>query len=85
MSVTIEFPKELEATLRERLSQDRQDVDAFVVEAVREKLSRSRTIDDICAPFANAVLDSGISDSEFDTLFRDAREETFRTKQSQQQ
>jgi hypothetical protein len=44
MSVTIVFPPDIEATLRERLARVPQNVTAFVVEAVREKLSRSQTL-----------------------------------------
>jgi len=45
MSVTVEFPPDIEATLRERLARIPQSVTAFVVEAVREKLSRNKSLD----------------------------------------
>jgi hypothetical protein len=83
MSVTIEFPSDLEATLRERLAHGSQNVTAFVLEAVREKLSRSKTLDEICAPFAQSVAASGVSDDELDRLFKQARENVWQAKQSQ--
>ena len=84
MSVTIEFPPDIEATLRERLARIPGNVTTFVVEAVREKLSRSRTLDEICGPFAEAVAAAGVTDDELDRLFEEARENVWQTKQSQQ-
>ncbi|MBC7816627.1 MAG: hypothetical protein IAG10_07045 [Planctomycetaceae bacterium] len=83
MSVTIELPADLEATLRERLVRVPQNVTAFVLEAVREKLSRSKTLDEICAPFAQSVATSGVSDDELDRLFEGAREDVWQARQSQ--
>ena len=61
MSTTIEFPPDIEATLRERLARMPGNVTTFVVEAVREKLSRSRTLDEICVPFAESVAAAGVN------------------------
>ena len=82
MSLTIELPTELESTLQARLQRDRQNVGAFVLAAVREKLSRCQTIDEICAPFANAVAASGIDDAEFDAVIQAARDEVREAKLS---
>ena len=83
MSVTIEIPTDLEATLRERLIHKPQSVTTFVLDAVREKLSRSRTLDEICAPFAQSVAASGVGDDELNQLFEEAREDVWQAKQSQ--
>lgn len=83
MSVTIEFPPDIEATLRERLARGPQNFTTFIVEAVREKLSRSKTLDEICAPVAQAVTASGVTDDELDQLFEEARENVWQAKQSQ--
>lgn len=83
MSVTIEFPPDIEATLRERLIQMPQSVTTFVLEADREKLSRSKTLDEICAPFAQSVAASSIGDDELDQLFEEAREKVWQAKQGQ--
>ncbi len=82
MSVTIEFPPDIEATLRERLARGPQNVTAFVVEAVREKLSRSQTLDEICAPFAQSVATASVADDELDQLFEEARENVWQAKLS---
>ena len=83
MSVTIEFPPDIEATLRERLARASQNVSAFVVEAVREKLSRSQTLEEICAPFAQSVAVADVTDDELDQLFEEARENVWQAQQSQ--
>ncbi len=82
MSVIIEFPPDIEATLRERLARVPQNVAAFVVEAVREKLSRSQTLDEICEPFAQSVAAAGVTDEELDQLFEEGRENVWQAKQS---
>jgi hypothetical protein len=81
MSVTVEFPPDIEATLRERLARVPQSVTAFVVEAVLEKLSRNKSLDEICAPFAQSMSTSGVIDGELDQLSEEARENVWRTKQ----
>lgn len=83
MSVTIELPPDIEATFRERLARVPQNVTAFVVEAVREKLSRSQTLDEICVPFAQSVAAAGVTDDELDQLFEKARENVWQAQQSQ--
>jgi hypothetical protein len=82
MVLTIELPPELEETVRRRAEQSGQDVKEFVIRAVQEKIAKSRTFDEICEPFAQAVRDSGVSDKEFDDFFEEAREEIWREKQS---
>ena len=83
MSVTVEFPPDIEATLRERLARGPHNYTTFIVEAVREKLSRSKTLDEICAPVVQSVAASGIADNELDQLFEEAREKVWQAKQSQ--
>lgn len=84
MSVTIELPPDVEATLREQLAHSRQNVLAFVIEAVREKLLRSKSLGEISEPFAQAVVQSGVTDDELDQLFEEGRENVWQAKQSQQ-
>jgi predicted transcriptional regulator len=81
MPVTIDLPPELEQTIHEHAARNRQDVTAFVLQAVREKIARTHTFDEACAPFAQAVEASGISDEEFDRFFEEAREEVWQEKQ----
>jgi hypothetical protein len=81
MTVTIDLPPELEQTLRQHAARKKQDVAAFVLQAVQEKIARGQTFDEICAPFAEAVAASGISDEEFDRFFEEVREEVWQEKQ----
>ena len=46
-----------------------------MLRAVEEKIARSRTFDEICAPFARAVEAAGRTDEQFDRFFEEAREE----------
>jgi len=81
MSVTIELPAELEKTVRQHAARSGQDVSAFVVQAVQEKIAKTRTFDEICGPFAQAVGATGIGDDEFDHFFQGIREEIWQEKQ----
>ena len=81
MSVSINLPPELEQTLRQQAARTGQDVSAFVLQAVREKIARARTFDEVCAPFARAVEAVGITDEEFDDFVEEVREEVWQEKQ----
>jgi len=80
MTVTIELPPEIEARLRQRTEQSGQNVSGFVLDAIQEKISRVRTFDEVCAPFATAVAASGITDAEFDALVESARDEAWQAR-----
>jgi hypothetical protein len=81
MTVTINFPPDLEKTVRQQAARNGQDVDTFVLQAVNEKLAKERTIAEICVPMAQAIAESGISDEELDQFFEEAREEVWQEKQ----
>jgi predicted transcriptional regulator len=82
MTVTIELPPELEETLRQQAAKSGQDLDTFVLQALKEKIARTRTFDEICAPFAQAVEAARITDEEFDRFFEEVREEAWQERQS---
>lgn len=81
MTLTIELPPELETTLRQQAARSGQDVQAFVLQAVQEKIAKARTFEEICAPFAEAVAAAGMTDDEFDRFFDEVREEVWQEKQ----
>jgi predicted transcriptional regulator len=81
MTLTIDLPPDLEQKLRQQAARSGQDVSAFVLQAVQEKIARARTFAEVCAPFARAVEASGISDEEFDRFFEEVREEVWQEKQ----
>lgn len=56
-----------------------------MLDAVKEKIAKARTLDEICGPFARAVAATGISDSEFDEFFEQARDEVWQEKQDKTQ
>jgi hypothetical protein len=58
-------------------------VGGFVLQAVREKITRARSFEEICAPFAHAVEAAQVADEEFDRFFEEVREEVWREKQTQ--
>jgi regulator of protease activity HflC (stomatin/prohibitin superfamily) len=81
MTLTIDLPPDLEKTVRQQAAKNGQDVDAFVLQAVNEKLAKARTFDEICAPFAEAVAATGVGDDELDDLVAEAREDAWQEKQ----
>ncbi|HEV8062764.1 MAG TPA: hypothetical protein VGP68_22985 [Gemmataceae bacterium] len=83
MSVTIELPPELEEIVRLQAARDGLDVRAFVLQAVQEKITKVRNVDEICAPFVQAVEGAGINEEEFDQFFDEVREEVWQEKQGQ--
>jgi predicted transcriptional regulator len=85
MTLTINLPPELETTVRQQAARSGQDVQAFVLQAVKEKLAKARTFEEVCAPFAQAVAAAGMTEEEFDRFFKDVREEVWREKQGQRQ
>lgn len=80
MTVTIDFPPEVETAVRQHAARSGQDVPAFVLQAVQEKIAKARSFDEICAPFAEAVTASGINDEELDRAFQEARDEVWQEK-----
>jgi hypothetical protein len=82
MTVTIDLPAELEQPLRLHAERRGQDLAAVILEAIREKLDKTRSLDEICAPFAKAVEASGMTDEEFDGFFEKARDEAWHQRQS---
>lgn len=81
MTVMIDLPPDLEKTVRQEAARNGQDVTAFVVQAIREKIAKARSFDDVCAPLAQAVAATGMSDDEFDRFFEEARDEVWHEKQ----
>ena len=80
MTLTIHLPPEIEAAVRLQAAQRGQDIGAFVVQAVKEKIAKAATFEEVCAPIARAVEASGISDEEFDRFFEERRDEVWREK-----
>lgn len=80
MTLTIDLSPELEAALRQHAAQSGLDLDAFVLEAVREKLAKSRTFEEVCAPLARAVEAAGMTEEDLDRVFEEARNARWRER-----
>jgi len=80
MTITVELPSELETTLQHQAAKNGQDVSAFVVQAIHEKIAKSRTFAEVCAPISQAVSAAEMSDDEVDHFFDEIREEVWREK-----
>jgi predicted transcriptional regulator len=85
MTLTIDLPRELEEALRQHAARSGQDLSAFVLQAVREKIAKARTFEEVCAPFARAVEATGMTGDEFDRFFEEIREEIWQEKQDRGQ
>ncbi len=81
MTLMIDLPPDLEKALRQFAARSGQDMSAFVLQAVREKIAKARTFEEVCAPFAEAVAAAGMTDEEFDRFFEEVREEVWQEKQ----
>ncbi len=73
MTLTIDLPPDLVKDLQEQAGRSGQDLHAFVVQALQEKIARGRTFDEVCAPFVRAVEATGISEAEYDRFFEEVR------------
>lgn len=73
MTVTLELEPEVESLLEERAKAEGCDVQGYVKKLIEKDVRRSRTFDEILAPFREAVEKSGISDDELEALFTTAR------------
>ncbi len=81
MTLNIELPPDVESSLQRLAAATGESVDVFVVQAVREKIGRAATFQEICAPFAEAVQASEITEEEFNRFFERSREENWQHKQ----
>ena len=84
MSVTIDFPVELNESVARYAARNGLDVPTFVLQAVREKCARVRTCDDVCAPLAQSFAAAEVSDDEFDRFFEQARDEVWRERRGRE-
>lgn len=78
MSVILEISPDLDEAVRQQAAKNGQDVNAFILKAVNEKLTKACSFDEVCTPFAEAVAATGITEDEFDHFFEEARDEVWR-------
>ena len=83
MTITIDLPPEIEATVTAQATQDGLPLTDYVRLLVREAAEKRRRMEQlaeqpfsvILAPLRRDVEESGLNDDELDTLFRQARQE----------
>lgn len=80
MTLTIELPPDVENKVRQQAEKYGQDITTFVLQAVNERLTKTRSFDEVCAPITQAVAASGINDEEFDSFFEEVRDEVWHEK-----
>ena len=56
----------------------------LVREMIRAEIQAASSFDEILAPIRRGFKESGLSETELDDLFKEAREEVYRERQSQQ-
>jgi hypothetical protein len=84
MTVTLELEPDVQSLLEKRARAEGCDVKGYVEKLVAKEVNRERTLDEILAPFRDAVERSGISDEELDTAFTEARREVSSERQERQ-
>jgi hypothetical protein len=80
MTVTPSIPADLEQQLRDRAARTGQDLNALILDAVREKLEARSTFREIFAPIHEAFANGQASEDELDELFEEARDQRWRER-----
>ena len=84
MTILLELEPEIESRLEKRAKDNGYDVNGYLRKLIEKGVNRPQTLDEILAPFRQAVEESGISDEELDSLFTEARKEVFQAKKERQ-
>jgi hypothetical protein len=88
MTITIDLPPDVEASVKTQAAKEGLPLEDYVTSLVEEGTKRrdridllaEKPFDEILAPFRRNVEDSGVSDEELDGLFTDARREAARAR-----
>jgi len=93
MTITIDLPPDVEASLKTQAAKDGLTLEAYVTSLVREGTNRrdridllaEKSFDEILAPFRRNVEESGMSDEELNGLFSTARKEALHARKERTQ
>ena len=80
MTLSISFPPDMEARLKERAAAAGKDVVAFVRDVVQEKLAAPQSFAEILAPVHEAFRSAGQTEGHMTRIFEELREEVWREK-----
>lgn len=77
MTVILELEPEMETRLEKRAKDHDCDVKGYVKKLIENEINRSRTFDEILAPFRLSIEQSGLTGNELDMLFTEAHKEVY--------
>jgi 3'-phosphoadenosine 5'-phosphosulfate sulfotransferase (PAPS reductase)/FAD synthetase len=88
MTITINLPADVEASVKTQAAKDGLPLEDYVTSLVEEATKRrdridllaEKPFDEILAPFRRNVEESGLSDDELDALFTGARKGASRAR-----
>jgi hypothetical protein len=88
MTITIDLPADVEASLKTQAAKEGLPLEDYVTSLVQEGTQRrdridllaEKPFDEILAPFRCNVEDSGMDDEKLDDLFTTARKEASRAR-----
>lgn len=86
MTITIDLPPEVEASLKTQAAKDGLPLEDYVTSLVEEGTRKrvridilaEKSFDEILTPFRRSVEESGVSDEELNDLFAKARKNASR-------
>jgi hypothetical protein len=84
MTLTITLSPEDEKKLQAHAEANGLDVDTYIHALVKKEIEKPLTLSEILAPFRQEVEESGLTDDELDTLFREAIAEARRERRTKQ-
>jgi hypothetical protein len=77
MTLTIELPEAVKRQLAERAGHEGKTVETLASELIVKAVTPERTLDEILAPFREEFAQSGMTETEWDALIEEAREEVW--------
>jgi len=82
MTLTLSIPPDLERKLRELANSTGQNLDALIIEAVREMVEPKPSFRRIFEPLHEAFAQQPASEEELEASFDEARDQVWRDRQS---
>ena len=83
MSLVVDLGPEQEARLKERAARQGLAAAEYARMVIERDLQPQPTLAEILGPFRTQVEERGVTDTELDALFEEAREEVFQQKQAE--
>jgi hypothetical protein len=84
MTVVLELKPEIEEALQKKARDNGFEINVYLEKLIEKDIDRTKTIDEILAPFRREVEESGITDDELDEFMEEIREEVYQEKLAKQ-